>query len=55
MFSFVKGDERSRTGSHYTPDELVQPLIKHSLDYLIADAHLGYGWAQRRRGEAAAI
>jgi hypothetical protein len=37
MFSFVKGDERSRTGSHYTPDELVQPLIKHSLDYLIAD------------------
>ncbi len=37
MFSFVKGDERSRTGSHYTPDELVQPLIKHSLDYLITD------------------
>lgn len=36
-FSFVKGDERSRTGSHYTPDELVQPLIKHSLDYLIAE------------------
>jgi len=37
VFSFVKGDERSRTGSHYTPDELVQPLIKHSLDYLIAE------------------
>ncbi len=36
-FGFVKGDERSRTGSHYTPDELVQPLIKHSLDYLIAE------------------
>lgn len=36
-FSFAKGDERSRTGSHYTPDELVQPLIKNSLDYLIAD------------------
>lgn len=36
-FNFAKGDERSRTGSHYTPDELVQPLIKHSLDYLIAD------------------
>lgn len=34
---FVAGDERSRTGSHYTPDDLVQPLIKHSLDYLIAD------------------
>lgn len=25
------------TQSHYTPDELVQPLIKHSLDYLITD------------------
>ncbi len=36
-FGFVEGDERSRTGSHYTPDELVQPLIKHSLDYLIED------------------
>ncbi len=36
-FSFKKGDERSATGSHYTPDDLVQPLIKHSLDHLIAD------------------
>lgn len=36
-FSFKSGDERAATGSHYTPDELVQPLIKHSLDYLIAD------------------
>ncbi|QIN67984.1 hypothetical protein SBC1_80310 (plasmid) [Caballeronia sp. SBC1] len=35
-FHFRKGDERANTGSHYTPDELVQPLIKHSLDYLIA-------------------
>ena len=26
------------TQSHYTPDDLVQPLLKHSLDYLIADA-----------------
>lgn len=34
-FSFVKGDTRSSTGSHYTPEELVQPLIKHSLDYII--------------------
>ncbi len=25
------------TQSHYTPDDLVQPLIKHSLDYLIED------------------
>jgi hypothetical protein len=36
-FSFAAGDERAATGSHYTPDDLVQPLIKHSLDYLIAD------------------
>jgi hypothetical protein len=36
-FSFKRGDERSATGSHYTPDDLVQPLIKHSLDHLIAD------------------
>lgn len=36
-FAFAQGDRRAATGSHYTPDELVQPLIKHSLDYLIAD------------------
>jgi hypothetical protein len=36
-FDFARGDKRAATGSHYTPDELVQPLIKHSLDYLIAD------------------
>jgi methylase of polypeptide subunit release factors len=36
-FLLVKGSERSATGSHYTPDELVQPLIKHSLDYIIED------------------
>ena len=36
-FVFAQGDERAATGSHYTPDELVQPLIRHSLDYLIAD------------------
>jgi len=36
-FAFQLGDERAATGSHYTPDDLVQPLIKHSLDYLIAD------------------
>jgi type I restriction-modification system DNA methylase subunit len=34
-FVFAQGDQRAATGSHYTPDELVQPLIKHSLDYLI--------------------
>lgn len=37
IFSFVEGDARSRSGSHYTPEELVKPLITHSLDYLIAD------------------
>lgn len=36
-FGFKAGDERAVTGSHYTPDELVQPLIKHSLGYLIAE------------------
>lgn len=36
-FSFIKGDGRSSSGSHYTPEELVKPLIKHSLDYIIAD------------------
>ena len=36
-FAFTQGDERAATGSHYTPDDLVQPLIKHSLDYLIAE------------------
>jgi hypothetical protein len=37
VFTFVHGDERSSSGSHYTPEELVKPLITHSLDYLIAD------------------
>ncbi|MBT4304447.1 MAG: N-6 DNA methylase, partial [Chloroflexi bacterium] len=36
-FRFKSGDQRSSSGSHYTPDELVQPLIKHSLDYIIED------------------
>jgi uncharacterized protein (DUF433 family) len=37
QFSFVAGTRRAQSGSHYTPEELVQPLIKHSLDYLIAE------------------
>jgi len=36
-FQFRRGDERAATGSHYTPDDLVQPLIRHSLDHLIAE------------------
>lgn len=35
--SFETSSERSQSGSHYTPEELVQPLIKHSLEYLIED------------------
>jgi hypothetical protein len=34
-FSLVKGDERAASGSHYTPDELVTPLIRNSLDHVI--------------------
>ena len=36
-FGFRQGDDRTTTGSHYTPDDLVQPLIRHSLDHLIAE------------------
>jgi methylase of polypeptide subunit release factors len=36
-FAFRQGEARAATGSHYTPDELVQPLIRHSLDCLIAE------------------
>ena len=35
-FEFRRGGQRAATGSHYTPDDLVQPLIRHSLDHLIA-------------------
>ncbi|MBS1666717.1 MAG: N-6 DNA methylase [Bacteroidetes bacterium] len=34
---FNTSNERGKSGSHYTPEELVQPLIKHSLEYLIED------------------
>jgi hypothetical protein len=37
VFDFKEGDARARSGAHYTPEELVKPLIKHSLDYIIAD------------------
>jgi uncharacterized protein (DUF433 family) len=36
-FDFKTGEGRSSSGSHYTPEELVQPLIKHSLEYVIED------------------
>lgn len=35
--SLQSSSERGKSGTHYTPEELVQPLIKHSLDYLIAN------------------
>ena len=34
---FVLRPGSDDTQSHYTADDLVQPLIKHSLDYLIAE------------------
>ena len=36
-FGFRRGGQRAATGSHYTPDDLVQPLIRHSLDHLITE------------------
>lgn len=36
-FEFKAGNERSKAGAHYTPEELVKPLIKHSLEYIIED------------------
>ncbi|GAK58027.1 hypothetical protein U27_05000 [Candidatus Vecturithrix granuli] len=37
VFVFVKGQARSASGSHYTPEELVKPLIEHSLEYVIQE------------------
>jgi hypothetical protein len=34
---YDRSSERGTSGSHYTPEELVQPLIKHSLEYIIED------------------
>lgn len=36
-FLFRAGTGRKESGSHYTPEELVKPLIQHSLEYLIKD------------------
>jgi hypothetical protein len=35
-FSFRAGEARSSSGSHYTPEELTHPLIRNSLDHVIA-------------------
>jgi hypothetical protein len=37
QWSLILSAGAGDTQSHYTPDDLVQPLIKHSLDYLIAE------------------
>ncbi len=37
VFIFKDGGDRSKSGSHYTPEELVKPLIQHSLDHQIQD------------------
>jgi len=36
-FEFKKSKEGREFQSHYTPEELVQPLIKHSLEYVIIE------------------
>ncbi|EAT58712.1 Eco57I restriction-modification methylase domain-containing protein [Chlorobium ferrooxidans] len=36
-FTFKEGKGRSESGAHYTPEELVKPLIKYSLDYVIEE------------------
>lgn len=36
-FIFKEGSGRRDSGSHYTPEELVKPLIQHSLDYQIQE------------------
>jgi len=49
-FHLTRGNERGATGSHYTPEELVQPLIRHSLDYVIAEKLALPDRAQRETG-----
>ncbi|WP_157266760.1 Eco57I restriction-modification methylase domain-containing protein [Azohydromonas aeria] len=46
-FDFRRGEQRAHTGAHYTPDALVQPLLKHSLDHLIAQRLQAPGRAER--------
>jgi len=37
QFTFKVGKKRGESGAHYTPEELVKPLIKYSLDYVIEE------------------
>lgn len=36
-FTLIRGSGRSSSGSHYTPDDLVKPLIDNSLEHIIED------------------
>lgn len=54
-FSFVGGTGRSSSGSHYTPEELVQPLIKHSLDYVIEDKLKNGSTTEKQEGNLLSI
>jgi hypothetical protein len=47
-----KDSKRSNDGAHYTPDELVHPLIKHSLEHLIAERTVLPDASQDKRDEA---
>ena len=51
--SFESSNERGKSGSHYTPEELVQPLVKYSLEYLVEDVLLLY--TQKKLNKEAAI
>ncbi|MGI4744249.1 MAG: Eco57I restriction-modification methylase domain-containing protein [Janthinobacterium lividum] len=35
-YHLLAGTDRAASGSHYTPEQLVQPLIRHSLDHVIS-------------------
>ena len=49
-FYFKKGEERSSSGAHYTPDELVHPLLEHALAHLLKRAwgHELRLWQERK-------
>ena len=49
-FRFAQGTGRGDTGSHYTPDELVQRLVKAGVEPAIADALDGARKKDRLRG-----
>ncbi len=48
-FDFVRGGhERRSTGSHYTPPELVAPLIQHALEPVLAERLRGAATREQR-------